>query len=879
MSDAKFYMDYSRYQEGVGYESWEQSVERVMAMHRTFYKDRMSADLAEIMNRVEGAYKDKKVLGAQRALQFGGEQLLRKHAKMYNCVSSYADRPEFFGEFFWLSLCGCGAGFSVQRQHVAKLPSIMPRRKSVKRHVVADSIEGWAEAFDVLFSSFFVGGGKHPEFESHPVYFDLHKVRAKGAYISGGFKAPGPEPLRKALDQVEALLSNLIENKQRRLKPIEVYDCCMYMADAVISGGVRRSATICMFSKDDEEMVKAKTGTWFVDNPQRSRSNNSVMLKRDEVTFEEFRDIMESVRHSGEPGFIFTDSLEFSYNPCVTGDTLILTDEGDVRIDETVGKKVKVWNGREFSEVEPYSTGVQPIYEVFVTFEEQDGKWSSASVRCTPNHKFVLKGGERVEAKELKPGMALEQFTRPCTKNAMSDAEHSEEFVSDYKCFVDKVFDLEMSLETFCFTEPLNNTGTFNGIVTGQCVEVGMLPVTPEGATGWQACNLTEINGGLCFSAEAFHEACFVASALGTLQAGYTNFEFLSPASREIIEREALIGVGITGWMNNPHILFDEAVLRKGAQIVKQTNKVVAELIGINQAARCCVSKPAGNSSVILQTASGIHGEHSGRYLRNVQMNETSEILHAIEKLFPSMVENSVWSNNGTDKVVSFPIIPKQGSIYKKDLLGVKQLEYVKKAQQVWVEEGTNVELCTHPQLRHNVSNTISVDDWEAVTKYLYENRQWFCGVSLMAQSGDKAFAQAPFTEVLDEKQIIDKYGAPAIFAAGLVTRGLDAFGCLWAATSCANGDGEQLVESHETVAKRDWIRMFRKFANNHFKGDHQLTSDCLKDVYNLHKWVKIVNALDPKVDLRDHLNAKQYVDVNTLSGQGCAGGVCELGF
>jgi ribonucleoside-triphosphate reductase len=284
-----------------------------------------------------------------------------------------------------------------------------------------------------------------------------------------------------------------------------------------------------------------------------------------------------------------------------------------------------------------------------------------------------------------------------------------------------------------------------------------------------------------------------VASALCTLQAGYTDFEFLGPESKEIFEREALIGVSITGWMNNPQVLFDDDVLRKVRSIVKEVNRKVAALIGINPAARTTCAKPSGNASVLLGTASGIHGEHAPRYLRHAQFNNEMEVLQAFKKKFPAMVEDSVWSINKTDSVIAFPIISKEGSIYKADLMGVKQLEYVKKAQQVWVEEGTNVELCRHPKLRHNISNTISVDDWDAVTKYLYENRQWFCGVSLMAASGDKAFPQAPFTEVLTAEQIVEKYGAASLFAAGVVTRALDAFGDLWKAVSTAQGYGEDL--------------------------------------------------------------------------------------
>jgi ribonucleoside-triphosphate reductase len=336
-------------------------------------------------------------------------------------------------------------------------------------------------------------------------------------------------------------------------------------------------------------------------------------------------------------------------------------------------------------------------------------------------------------------------------------------------------------------------------------------------------------------------------------------------------------------------------VLRKGARIVKEVNRKVAAYDRHQPAARTTCAKPSGNASVLLGTASGIHGEHAPRYLRHAQFNNEMEVLQAFKKKFPAMVEDSVWSINKTDSVIAFPIISKEGSIYKADLMGVKQLEYVKKAQQVWVEEGTNVELCRHPKLRHNISNTISVDDWDAVTKYLYENRQWFCGVSLMAASGDKAFPQAPFTEVLTAEQIVEKYGAASLFAAGVVTRALDAFGDLWKAVSTAQGYGEDLsLPTHENAAKRDWVRQFVKFAANHFpmeqqlevaelvyvqQGDLNKTGDLLKDVYNLHKWEKITRTLDTNVDIRDFVGAKQYVDVGTLSGAACAGGECEIQF
>lgn len=242
-----------------------------------------------------------------------------------NCAFSYCDRTRFFQEAMYVLLCGCGVGFSVQKHHVDKLPKI----KSVSREnrvifTVPDSIEGWSDAFGVLISSYFVGGGEFPEYEGKHVVFDYDDIRPKGALISGGFKAPGPEPLRKSLELCRDLLEkqfstqNVEEGGLVKLRPIVAYDFVMHMGDAVLSGGVRRSATICIFSKDDEEMLNAKTSpNWFDEEPQRKRSNNSALLLRDELDRHEFADIMKKTKMFGEPGFIFASDTEHGFNPCV----------------------------------------------------------------------------------------------------------------------------------------------------------------------------------------------------------------------------------------------------------------------------------------------------------------------------------------------------------------------------------------------------------------------------------------------------------------------------------------------------------------------------------------------------------------------------------
>lgn len=727
LSQSKFFMGYSRWVDAKqAYETWDESVSRVMAMHRQKYADKLSPQLEGYLAKATSAYGSQLVLGAQRALQFGGEQLLRHEAKMFNCSSTHADRAAFFQEAMYLLLCGCGVGFSVQRRHVNKLPRLHARyAKRVKAFQVPDSIEGWADAFGVLLSSYFEDGGTFPEYKGCQVHFDFSKIRPKGAMISGGFKAPGPDGLRNALVKCEALLERTLADGQDGMRPIVVYDFVMHMADAVLSGGVRRSATICLFDKDDREMLNAKTGDWFMHNPQRGRSNNSVMLKRDELTREEWASIMRSVRDFGEPGFIFTDDLDYTYNPCV---------------------------------------------------------------------------------------------------------------------------------------------------------EIGMRPICEQtGESGFQFCNLTEINGGRCISVEVFYQACEAAAILGTLQAGYTQFKYLSDASRRITERESLIGVSITGWMNNPDILFDEHVMKKGAEIVKRVNREVAQLLGIRPAARTTCAKPSGNASVLLGTASGIHGEHAPRYFRNVQMNADDDVAKLIQAVNPKMVETSVWSSNGTDLVVSFPVISKPGSIYKSDLMGIKQLEFVKKAQQHWVEHGTNPELCAAPQLRHNISNTISVDDWEAVEQYLFDNRQWFAGVSLLSAAGDKAYAQAPFTEVRTPQDILDQYGEASLFASGLIIDGLHAFNNnLWQACDTALGYGLKLSDEAGDLLKRDWVRRFAKFAQNFFQGDELKTTGLLKDCYNLHRWSSIVRTMQ-EIDFASALSSRTFIDADTLASEGCAGGACEI--
>ena len=411
-------------------------------------------------------------------------------------------------------------------------------------------------------------------------------------------------------------------------------------------------------------------------------------------------------------------------------------------------------------------------------------------------------------------------------------------------------------------------------------VEIGMIPVSPDGKSAWQGCNLTEINGGKTNSKESFFRAIKAATVIGTLQAGFTEFNYGTKDTKETFEKEALLGVSITGWMENPKFLFDEEVLKEGAEYAKEVNKQVAKLIGINQAARVTCTKPSGNASVLLGTSSGIHPHHAKRYFRHIQGNKEEDVVKAFIEANPKAVEDSVWSASGKDVVLSFPITSPKGSMFKDHLTGVALLDYVKVAQNSWVEHGTNVDLGNHPKLRHNISNTITVDDWDEVSEYVWENQNHFAGISFLPPSGDKDYPQAPFTEVKTAEEILLEYGTASMLASGLVVDGLHAFSNnLWQACDTVMDKGIDLsVKSSENALQRDWVRRAKKYARRYFKNDLQVMTYCLKDVHLLHKWETVSRSFKAVDWLSADIKPK-YIEVNTTGAVACSGGVCDVVF
>jgi len=286
-------------------ETWQELVTRNMEMHIKHYPQ-LEKEIRENYIYVF----NKQVLPSMRSMQFAGKPIEISPNRIYNCAFAPIDDWRVFSEIMFLLLGGTGVGYSVQKHHVEVLPEIMkPNKERSRRWLVADSIEGWADAVKAIVKSYFFGG-------SH-IEFDFSDIRAKGArLVTSGGKAPGPQPLKECLIKLEGILDS--KENGEKLKPIEVHDMVCHIADAVLAGGIRRAALISLFSATDDEMIGCKSGAWWETNPQRGRSNNSAVLLRHKITKDYFMDLWKRIEASGagEPGIYLTNDKDWGTNPC-----------------------------------------------------------------------------------------------------------------------------------------------------------------------------------------------------------------------------------------------------------------------------------------------------------------------------------------------------------------------------------------------------------------------------------------------------------------------------------------------------------------------------------------------------------------------------------
>jgi ribonucleoside-diphosphate reductase alpha chain len=572
LSDITVFMKYAKFQpEKNRRETWEELVTRNKEMHQRKYP--------HIKDEIEEVYKmvyDKKVLPSMRSLQFGGKPIEISPNRVYNCAYMPIDHVDSFSETMFLLLGGTGVGYSVQKHHVEKLPDIKkPNPERTRRYLIGDSIEGWADAIKVLMESYL-------GYKSSTPIFDFSDIRHKGAMlVTSGGKAPGPQPLKDCIHHITKVLDNKKDGE--KLTPIETHDIVCHIADAVLAGGIRRAALISLFSADDEEMISCKSGSWWEQNAQRGRANNSAVLLRHKITKEFFMDLWKRIELSGagEPGIYLSNDKDWGTNPC-----------------------------------------------------------------C----------------------------------------------------------------------------------------EIGLRP--------FQFCNLCEVNASDIQSQEDFDKRVRAATFIGTLQAGYTDFHYLRDIWKRTTEKDALIGVGMTGIGSGVVLGYD---MKKAAKAVKEENERVATLIGINKSARTTTVKPSGTSSLVLGTSSGIHAWHNDFYLRRIRVGKNESIYSYLAINHPELIEDEFFRPHDT-AVITIPQKAPEGSIIRHESV-FQMLERVKKVSQEWIKPGHR-----NGQNTHNVSATVSIkeDEWDLVGDWMWNNRDFYNGLSVLPYNGG-TYTQAPFEDCTKE--------------------------------------------------------------------------------------------------------------------------------
>ena len=570
LSEITTYMKYAKYvPELKRRETWSELVTRNKEMHQTKFP--------QLKDEIEEAYKlvyDKKVLPSMRSLQFAGKPIELNNSRIFNCSFLPINDWRAFSEIMFLLLSGCGVGYSVQTHHVDELPEIKVPTKH-KRYLIGDSIEGWADAVRMLCKAYFTGA---------PLpLFDYRDIRAKGAQlITVGGKAPGPEPLKECLFNLQKVFDR--KKNGDKLTSLDAHDMACHIADAVLSGGIRRAALISLFNLDDEEMLTCKFGSWWEQNPQRGRANNSAVVIRHKIDEEEFLKLWKKIElsGSGEPGIYFSNDKEWGTNPC-----------------------------------------------------------------C------------------------------------------------------------EIALRPFQF------------------------------------CNLCEVNVSNIESQEDLNERVRIGAFIGTLQAAYTDFHYLRDIWQKTTEKDALLGVGMTGIGSGVILNYD---LKKAADLAKTENARVAEIIGVNKAARVTTVKPSGTSSLVLGTASGIHAWHNDYYIRRIRVGKNEAIYNYLAVNHPELVEDDFFKPT-IQAVISVPQQAPPGSILRTENV-MDMLERVKKFNTQWVKKGHRKGANTN-----NVSATVPINEneWEAVGQWMWTNRDTFNGLSVLPFFGG-SYTQAPFEDITKEQ-------------------------------------------------------------------------------------------------------------------------------
>jgi ribonucleoside-triphosphate reductase (thioredoxin) len=392
--------------------------------------------------------------------------------------------------------------------------------------------------------------------------------------------------------------------------------------------------------------------------------------------------------------------------------------------------------------------GPQPLKECLVKIEGLlHQKENGEQLTCLETHDIVCHIADAVLAGGIRRAALISLFSADdeqmigCKSgnwwelNPQRGRANNSACLMRHKITKEFFMDLWKRVELSGAGEPgiyLNNDKDWG---TNPCCEIALRPN--------QFCNLCEVNVSNIESQEDLNERVKVAAFIGTLQAGYTSFHYLREIWQQTTEKDALIGVSMTGIGSGKVLTHD---MSKAASLVKRENTRVSKLIGINQSARCTTVKPAGTTSLTLGTSSGIHAWHNDFYIRRVRVGKNEAIYTYLLNNHPELVEDEYFRPHDT-AVISIPQKAPEGSIMRTES-PFQLLERVKKVATEWVKAGHR-----NGSNSHNVSATISLreHEWDPAGEWMWENRKSYNGLSVLPYNGG-TYTQAPFEDITEEK-------------------------------------------------------------------------------------------------------------------------------
>src|SRR5712691_361939 len=371
----QFFDKYSRFDYDKGRrETWIETVDRAVSFLHELVQTNTGVDLgSELYERVRRMILEMKSMPSMRLLAMAGPPARRDSTAIYNCSYQPVDSIDSFCEALLISMAGCGVGYSVESRYVEAFPRVQRQRNLAPlRHVVDDSAQGWAAAVKVGMQAWFEGGD---------VEFNYDEIREAGAPLrTKGGRASGPAPLRTMLGFTRG---RILARQGMHLRPIDAHDIMCMVGNAAVSGGVRRTAMISLFDYDDLDMRLCKSGDFERDNSQRWNANNSAVWPErglDQIqVIEQVLDMVKSQR--GEPGIFNRKATldlipdrrkqfgyqEYCTDPCVTGDTWVLTTNGPQQVRDLVGRQHGTFvNGKAFATTEDgfWLKGNRPVLRV-----------------------------------------------------------------------------------------------------------------------------------------------------------------------------------------------------------------------------------------------------------------------------------------------------------------------------------------------------------------------------------------------------------------------------------------------------------------------------------------------------------------------------------